>query len=210
MIEDYDEEIEETPRKKEKYTDDLVRWQTVQFDKTQKLILRLLDFSNKEVELPPEHELLYTTKSGGSIGIPKIKIHEIFNFTVNKLDANGIDERHITEVDADALLRVIDFMLGEINRVKVKITDSNQYILQANQGLLIKINELTKLVKKLSKYESIAIDYEEGYTKMEEKLKDFIRELEFKINQIQNGIEKVKTDFKIDKEGNEDERDQTV
>lgn len=176
----------------EKKEDELIVWQIHQYEKITNFIKGLLDFDNKIIELPNNHDLNFKTKKGESLGIKSIKIIELYKYTINKLESDGINNDFIKDVDVLSLLKCIDVLLFEGEKIKNKIEDASQYINQANQSLLINLNQLQRQLIDFEKYKQENQEFNYLYKKMDEKFKDFIKKIDFDINEIKRKIDLLK------------------
>ena len=192
-------ETTETPNTK---AEEFISWQIQQYTKIFSYIEGLLDFDNVIIELPPNHELNLKIKKGEQFSFRKIRLIELYKYTINKLDSDGNSNNFITELDVFALLKCIDNLLSEGDKIKLKIKDADQYISQANQGLLINLNQLQQKLVDFEKYKEENKEFNHLFKKMDEKFKDFIKKIDFDINEIKRKIDNVKKD-----EGVEDDEE---
>jgi hypothetical protein len=174
--------------KSKKFSTATITWQITQFDKIGKYINDMLDFDNKLIDLPQEHELRYTTKRGKTSGITSVKVQELFKYTYSKLNNVGVDIGVIGSIDVRALLKCIDTFLGEVDKIKQKIADRDNYILQANQVLQIKINELLDSEIELEKYKKENAKMDEKYDELRKNVTRIRNDIETHVTMLAKNV----------------------
>lgn len=184
----------------DKNEEQFVSWQIQQYEKIFNYIKTLLDFDNKIIELPNNHDLNFKTKKGEHIGLKSIKIIELYKYTINKLESDGINNDFIKEVDVLSLLKCLDILLDSGDKIRTKLDDANQYVNQANQALLINVNQLQQKLIDFEKYKDENKEFNQLYKKMDEDFKDFIKKIDFDISEIKRKIDKVKEEKEMEQE----------
>jgi len=200
-----DEPEEEKPKKdkrKKRFSDSIITWQLNQFNKNRAYIDKLLAFDNVYIQLPHGHELIYITKKGEQTGIRQIKITELFKYTLGKL--NNIQNGYINDADVHSLLKCIDVLIGASDTIKDKLKDGDTYVLEANQLLQIKVQDLMKYENEVKMYMKETEQIDKENAKLKGKMTDVYNEMKLLHKQLGDKVDRMKIGLEI-KDGEDEE-----